>query len=280
MGSKRKHYGKCRVCGKTGKLTFEHIPPKVAFNRHPIAGQRILNLINVRPSNYPSYVHRDYQGGFGRHALCAKCNNGIGSKYAAAFGQWATQCLEIVGKINAADHLIRNATFDIYPLRVIKQICLMFLCFNDEEFGAFHPDIAAFVSDPHRRRLPPNIRISAYILQNLRLRFARGMVPKAVEQEELNPNRILALIDEAEETMANWETPTEIAFPPLGYAMTFGGDKADRQRASISRFSEYGFDDRETVVLDLPVLPVHTWYYGDYRSLAEIESHADEGRRR
>ena len=277
MGRKRKHYGSCRVCGKNGELTFEHIPPRVAFNRYPVAGERIWKLINVHPGNYPSYVHRDFQGGFGRHALCASCNNGIGSKYAASFGHWAKQCLSIEGRIDARTRVIQRATFDIFPLRVIKQICLMFLCFNEDDFGSFHPEIAAFVSDPDRRLLPPRIRVSAYILQNNKLRFARGMVPKTVKPEQMNPDGILTMIDEAAEIAANWEAPTEIAFPPLGYAMTFGEDEADGQRANISSFAEYSFDDRETVVLDFPVLPVHTWYYGDYRTLAEIESQADEG---
>ena len=30
----RSNTGFCRLCGNYGKLTFEHIPPKAAFNNH------------------------------------------------------------------------------------------------------------------------------------------------------------------------------------------------------------------------------------------------------
>ena len=30
-----KHYGKCALCGRECELTFEHIPPRGAFNSTP-----------------------------------------------------------------------------------------------------------------------------------------------------------------------------------------------------------------------------------------------------
>lgn len=30
--SKQEHYGICHICGKYGKLSYEHIPPQSAFN--------------------------------------------------------------------------------------------------------------------------------------------------------------------------------------------------------------------------------------------------------
>ena len=36
----KNHYGKCHICGKEGKLTFEHIPPRKAFNWH---GAKVYN---------------------------------------------------------------------------------------------------------------------------------------------------------------------------------------------------------------------------------------------
>lgn len=37
--------GKCALCGKEGKLTFEHIPPRAAFNSNrarPVGGKEIF----------------------------------------------------------------------------------------------------------------------------------------------------------------------------------------------------------------------------------------------
>ena len=33
MAKRKKESGKCRICGKEGKLSFEHVPPEAAFNK-------------------------------------------------------------------------------------------------------------------------------------------------------------------------------------------------------------------------------------------------------
>jgi hypothetical protein len=33
---KRTRTGKCHICGNTGQLSFEHVPPESAFNDKPI----------------------------------------------------------------------------------------------------------------------------------------------------------------------------------------------------------------------------------------------------
>ena len=164
--------------------------------------------------------------------------------------------------------------FDIFPLRVIKQICLMFLCLNDEDFGSYHPEIVAFVKNPEDVGLPYGVTISAYLLRGDRLRYARGMVSKHVKPEQMNPAALSTLIDEAGETMARRESPSEIAFPPLGYAMTFGSDDTDADRANISHFADFAHDQKQQMIMDLPILPVYTWHYADYRTLNQIESAA------
>ena len=36
MASKQKHIGKCNLCGEVQQLSFEHVPPKSAFNNTPV----------------------------------------------------------------------------------------------------------------------------------------------------------------------------------------------------------------------------------------------------
>ena len=31
-----KPLGHCHLCGQYGELTFEHIPPRGAYNKHPV----------------------------------------------------------------------------------------------------------------------------------------------------------------------------------------------------------------------------------------------------
>ena len=52
-----KKYGHCALCGKCGELTFEHIPPKSAFNKTPVK---------------PVTVESQYSAlGFKQYALCS-----------------------------------------------------------------------------------------------------------------------------------------------------------------------------------------------------------------
>lgn len=45
-----KHWGKCALCGKECELTFEHIPPRAAFNStpaRPVSGVEVLTEKNL-----------------------------------------------------------------------------------------------------------------------------------------------------------------------------------------------------------------------------------------
>ena len=44
MSKKKIVEGECSVCGNIGRLSFEHIPPRSAFNNKPIQIQNHINL--------------------------------------------------------------------------------------------------------------------------------------------------------------------------------------------------------------------------------------------
>ena len=49
MPNKNHHNGYCHICNNYGKLTFEHIPPKAAFNNSAVkivTGDAIINQIS------------------------------------------------------------------------------------------------------------------------------------------------------------------------------------------------------------------------------------------
>ena len=49
-----KHFGKCALCGKECELTFEHIPPRRAFNStpaRPVSGEEIFNVHRIELQN-------------------------------------------------------------------------------------------------------------------------------------------------------------------------------------------------------------------------------------
>ncbi len=46
-----KNYGKCHLCGKQSKLTFEHIPPQKAYNDkrvRAIAGETMSYFLRLK----------------------------------------------------------------------------------------------------------------------------------------------------------------------------------------------------------------------------------------
>ena len=45
--ARRKHVvGICHLCGENTKLSFEHVPPKAAFNSRPVVQGNLEKLIN------------------------------------------------------------------------------------------------------------------------------------------------------------------------------------------------------------------------------------------
>jgi hypothetical protein len=63
---------------------------------------------------------------------------------------------------------------------------------------------------------------------------------------------------------------SEITFPPFGFVMAFESDPPDSRLFDISEFSRFRYYDFHSIPMRLPVLPIYTYYPGDYRSEDEI----------
>ena len=276
MARTHKPSGPCHICGITGPLTFEHLPPRKALNEYPVVGAHLDQLINTHPADYVGRKHRDFQSGFGKYTLCGPCNNNTGSWYAREFVSWVDQSLRILRRTGNAVGDIVECRFDIYPLRVIKQICAMFLSLNDSSFRDAHEYLADFVLNRYKVGLNPAIQISAYLTPGPHLRYAADMLPQHMPPDSATPDYLGAMIDEAGTIMERKEHPLEISFPPLGYAMTFMPDMSDHSRANVSHFSLYGYNQKASLTIRMPILPVYTWYYGDYRTLDQLGSRTND----
>lgn len=81
------HRGICYICGKEDELTFEHIPPRKAFNWHRAKiynGYEALSKSQGEPARYDNS-----QQGMGKYSLCQSCNNNTGTWYAQAYCDFA-----------------------------------------------------------------------------------------------------------------------------------------------------------------------------------------------
>ena len=274
--ARKKVFGNCRICGTHTKLTFEHVPPRAAFNDHPAVGKYAFELINRDPDNYLDGKGNKYQRGVGVYTLCEKCNNNTGAWYGTAFANLAHQSLDTLKHAKGRPSLYYP--FWIYPLRVIKQIITMFFSVNSDLFRSNHPDLVKFVLDKKKRHLDPDIRVLAYLTLGPHLRFAGGT---SIATTEINPDEIsLDTMDNAlsqyQRNYAKSLYSSEIAFPPLGYVLSFGLEPLDNELADISFFTKYRYDDWTSLHLKLPVYSVHTWYPGDYRSKEQIRNNFEE----
>ena len=249
MARRKKKFGICHICGINSKLSYEHVPPRSAFNDHPLLVADIKNLIGKWDGEIKSIKGKIHQLGAGGYTLCEKCNSDTGAWYGHAFADWAYQAFRVLKFTKGRPTLYYQ--FRIFPLRVIKQIVCMFLSTNGPNFREANPDLVKFVLNREAKYLRPEIRIYTYY--NL-----SGVSRQSGVAGLLN-------IEKGQQ-----HTFCEIAFLPLGYVMTLESDVPDDRPVDISFFANYRYNDWKEFSFQLPVLPVYTYFPADYRSREEV----------
>ena len=158
---KKKIVGKCHICGLHTELTFEHIPPKAAFNDRPVVNTPFEEIVNADDlDDITSLKGVINQRGAGGHTLCGKCNNNTGSWYGSDFVKWSYQGLIVSQSASEVPNIYR--LYQIFPLRVIKQIVCMFFSASGPEFSEKHPELVRFALNPNKKYIDPNIRFYTY----------------------------------------------------------------------------------------------------------------------
>jgi hypothetical protein len=247
--SKPRPMGICHICGQYGVLSFEHIPPRAAFNDRPVIRMQFEEAIYLGPGEAPKGIRQ--QRGAGQYTLCERCNNNTGAWYGRQFVAWCYQGMEILARAGGKPSLIYLNY--LFPLPIIKQILVMFFSVNGSKFQEGNPELVRFVLNREARYLPPKYRI--YVYYNI--------------EGTLRSSGIVATLD--------WRNgPTkmvlmsEISYPPFGYVLVLGSPPPDARLFDISHFASYEYNEFAVIPLQLPVLPTHLGIPGDYRNRAEI----------
>lgn len=266
--------GTCRICSKQNtKLSFEHVPPRAAFNDRPAVGKLFSELIDKNPDNYFEEKGRISQWGYGDYTLCEECNNNTGGWYGTAFAEWAHQGMDILEHAHRAPLLYYN--FRIFPLRVMKQVICMFFSITDDMFAFNHPDLVKFVLNKNERHLNPDIRIFAYYNTGPHGRYIGGVSIQSMRPDKINRDMIENIVGQAQSDHERGRALSEVACIPLGYVMAFGSEAPDDRLTDISSFAKYRYNDYRSIPLRLPVLPVYSKYPADYRNREQIERDAE-----
>ncbi|MGB9647454.1 MAG: hypothetical protein WCB44_20365, partial [Stellaceae bacterium] len=133
--------GTCHICGKYGKLSFDHVPPEAAFNDHRVLR---ISFEQVSVGQHPDNLRGRYQQrGAGASTLCVKCNSDTGHWYGTAYADWAAQAMRILLGTSGRPSL--EYPFRLFPLRVLKQVVCMFFSINSPLFHTRQPDLVRFV---------------------------------------------------------------------------------------------------------------------------------------
>lgn len=238
--------GVCRLCSRNGALTFEHVPPRRAYNDYPAV---FRTLDEWEAGEGGTYI----QQGRGGHYLCQRCNSTTGGNYGGAFVDWARQGMELVHQIPGKGSA--NYHGRILPLRVLKQITVIFFDTALPAEHHSHRELARFALDPKSKELPSEYRFLVFWYGGGGLRQT-GIV--GVLNLDNGRTNLLA----------------EFVHPPFGYVLALSDAVFDSRPVDITDFAEYDFNEAITLNRRFPVLETHWIMPGDYRTREQIDRDA------
>ncbi len=248
MARSKSKDGICHICGKFGKLTKEHIPPKSAFNDVKV----LLRKIDLkRSSSEIRYKNNTRQGGNFEYVLCQRCNNNTGGWYANEYVNYVKQCADVASP-SLAGNIVNLNIKDMYPARVAKEALSIMCASSSESLSKEHPIIRKLILNKELKAIPKPLRLYTY----LRSESGGRSSGQAGIMDNLIPGNITVLI--------------EFSFWPIGWVLMFDDKKAENLK-EVTNWLDYNYDHKEDFDLSIPCLNTATQYPLDYRSQAEVE---------
>ncbi|TGY66902.1 hypothetical protein [Dubosiella muris] len=254
-----KKTGKCRLCQKEGKLTYEHIPPKNAYNGYPV---KTLNLFEMHKDNNVNYMPWEIdkmkgkikQRGMGGYYLCKECNNLTGSWYAKYFGDFVKALGGIVSEYRDEWPEVGSFTIEnVHYLAVFKQIITMFCVLNEH--------------------LTEDEQIRNYILERENGSFDWKKYRLFMYFRDGNYSRLCPLsINVSIDNPGNPIFCSEISFFPVGFIL-YQDLPADQvgKGIEITNLSFYEYDAVGGIQIPPLKYEVNSIFPLDFRSREEIE---------
>jgi hypothetical protein len=248
-----KHQGRCHICGKHGRLTFEHIPPLAAGNERYGKSLDISRYLQTDPSAPLSSMRSSKQPrGSGAYVLCPSCNNLTGAWYVQDYATWVEQGERHRQALGATNSIA--LPFRIFPARVYKQIMSIFAATCRPEMFDANPLLRKLVLDKDTRGMPDGLRLYCYLVDREN-RYSRHSGVAGV------------IVGSTIHTLA------EFAYRPFGYILTFDGTvPPDAGLFELTFFAYHGYDDYRELHLPLPVRSVESYFPADFRSKDEWEA--------
>jgi len=246
MGRRKKVFGTCGLCGVKGKMSFEHVPPKAAFNnmsRRYIVPEEEILYSNSKPlyKLFQDFIvdgrAKVKQGGLGVHTICSKCNSFLGLNYCNDYIHFSWQVYNNFFK--SVEPSI-SLPYYFHPLRLIKQVISMFLAIDTNCALADREELVDFVLNRSQRGIPANYQVFCYANKSGVWRRNSYSIISTGKQNRFGKMQMYQA--------------SEITQPPLGFMLLRGFDDSDKRLLDITNFSQFGINDWKEMYLELNVL--------------------------
>lgn len=253
----KEHIGNCHICGKYGKLTFEHIPPKCAFNNkiaRVYTGDSLIKLISEKnrlPWDNTGLRYKSLQKGMGEYSLCSDCNNIMGALYGEEYAKWFYSVLEMIRSNKDAYLNAGSANFkfkDVYPGRFIRQI-LSIVCSTYPGFVYDYPFVKDLIlNKDYAYTGKVDFKIYMYLLKNPYNGYTRKT---ALILKEFS----IKIVD-------------QIDLYPFGFIICMSAH--EEQELNITNFINYGYNDKAEIEFNINVHEKNNILPTDFRSKTDI----------
>lgn len=231
--------GQCLICGQFRKLSFEHVPPKNAFNNRPIFIHKDFGADNP-------FTKKKSNKGFGSDTLCEACNNNTGNWYAKDFGVFAREGMTIL-KASENTLPIVKGVYNIKPLNVFKQILTMFMSADKSGILRSKEGLVEFILNKSSNDLPKDLNIHLYSNASP----VKRMLGYCTVADALDPNF----------GVRRW---SEINFQPFGYFLTDNCAPATKSMVNITEWHGLKYDTMYRVEMTTAYLKVSSPMIGTY----------------
>lgn len=283
----KKHPSICALCGKYfDDLSFEHIPPKSAFNNNPAKGYSGKELIgkNSAPWITDGLQFENMQKGMGKYSLCHECNNNTGSWYVNAYQKFAMIFSDIL-KENEDRPNVGVKINNMFPLQIIKQVISMFCSINQDINFSSCNDIQTQEMNEMPTILQTMIGAQyALIKASKSLDELREFVLDK-ESTNLDSNKYKLCICQTNSKICKYNglssimnldnnsfvAVSEITAYPFGFILYFNPPKdLNYKGVDITSFASCNYDDKADIYLPITIYEVNSWMPLDYREKAKI----------
>lgn len=247
--------GKCHICGKVSKLTFEHIPPKKADNSlkvQVINGMDTIINNNKLPWDYSGYKYKEIQRGMGMFTLCSTCNNLTGKWYVNEYIKFSNTIKYFLHEAVKKGGKYINVDIErVKILNIIKEILAMFA--STVSAGCFdkNTQLRRLILDKEYNKIDlSKYRIGAYLIKEPKRAFS-GINALGVKGQGI---RVVAMMD----------------VYPLGFTLDFNPNINGIETDLTDLINQTEYNKEYDLSMSLPILERNTLFPTDYRTKEEI----------